>query len=259
VYRIAVIGDSITYGQGIQEHDRFTNVLEQQLCSQSTRYEVLNFGRPGAETVDHLDFLQSIVLNTEPDFILLQWYINDVEGHDKSGHPRPIPLLPSNVLMTTLRNRSALFYFLDAQWGIIQRKLGWVSRYEEYMQARFGDPKSAASLAAEAALQQFIQLCREHGLTVGAVLFSNVYFSETPLDFLVERAWRVCQQTAITCIDLRPMLARYKGDHTVWASRLDPHPGPIVHRLVTDQLMSTFGPMWWPRPKGVPAPVTISH
>jgi hypothetical protein len=255
VYRIAVIGDSITFGQGIQEKDRFTNLLEQRLSTDNNRYEVLNFGRPGAETVDHLSFLESPALSAEPDFILLQWYVNDVEGHDKRERPRPLPLLPSDFLMRTLRGTSALFYFLDTEWSTIQRKLGWVRSYEEYMLARFGDPYSVASIEAQEALQHFVRRCKEHHVSVGAVLFSDMYFSESPFDFLIERAVRVCQQEAITCIDLRSSLGRYRGDRTVWASRLDPHPGPRLHRLVADQLISTFGPVWLRGPERVAAPI----
>lgn len=99
VYRIAVIGDSITYGQGIEERDRFTNLLEKQLNNENGNggYEVLNFGRPGAETIDHLDFLNDPVLSTDPDFVLLQWYTNDVESRDKSERTRPLELIPSKL------------------------------------------------------------------------------------------------------------------------------------------------------------------
>jgi hypothetical protein len=50
IYRVAVIGDSITYGQGIQEQDRFSNLIEKELTRQNGKrgYEVLNFGQPGA-------------------------------------------------------------------------------------------------------------------------------------------------------------------------------------------------------------------
>ena len=55
-YRIAIIGDSLTFGKGIAEQDRFSNLLEQRLNSENRRrdfsYEVLNFGRPGANTLD---------------------------------------------------------------------------------------------------------------------------------------------------------------------------------------------------------------
>jgi hypothetical protein len=129
----------------------------------------------------------------------------------RGGCPRPLPLLPSHSLMIALRNTSALFYLLDTQCIAVQRKLVWVRSYEEYMLARFSDPTSAASLAAQEVLQQFVRICKEHHVSVGFVLFSDVYFSETPFDFQVERALRVCQQEAIRCIDLRSTLVRYKG------------------------------------------------
>jgi hypothetical protein len=50
-------------------------------------------------------------------------------------------------------------------------------------------------------------------------------------------------------IELRSTLVRYKGGRTVYASRLDPHPGPFLHRLVVDQLMSTSRPLWLQRSK----------
>jgi len=130
----------------------------------------------------------------------------------REGHLCPLPLLPSQSFMITLRNTSALFYLLDMQWIAVRRRFGWVRSYEEYMLARFGDPNSAASLAAQEALQQFVRMCKEHHVSVGFVLFSDVYFSQTQFDFLVERALRVYQQEAIRYIYLRSTLVRYKGD-----------------------------------------------
>src|SRR5216683_1762907 len=69
--QIAVIGDSFTWGQGIEERDRFSNLLEGFL---SSSYEVLNFGIPGHDMPEHLTELE-LVLKIRPDFVLLQLYI----------------------------------------------------------------------------------------------------------------------------------------------------------------------------------------
>ncbi|MDH3284004.1 MAG: SGNH/GDSL hydrolase family protein, partial [Acidobacteriota bacterium] len=140
-YRIAVAGDSFTYGQGILEEDRLTNIVERRLNHSGPRYEVLNFGVPGAETVDHLDILETI-LTVAPDFVLLQWFVNDVEGRDKSGRPRPFPLLPARarVLTETLHEHSALHFLVNRQWIRLQRGLAWHPSYEAYMRRRFGNP-----------------------------------------------------------------------------------------------------------------------
>lgn len=245
VYRIAVIGDSITYGRGIEEKDRFTNLLEKQLNDEEGkgRYEVLNFGRPGAETIDHLDFLNDPVLSTDPDFVLLQWYTNDVEGHDKSERPRP----PLELIPSELRCNSALFYLLHSQLTALQENLGWVNSYDDYMLARFSDPDSTSSLAAKEALQKFIHTSKGYGLPVGIVIFGDSYFRDSQLDFLIERVLQLCEEEAIICLDLRSTFAPYKEDPKLWANRLDPHPSPFANRLVADRLMETFGEMWLSR------------
>src|SRR5437764_1246115 len=57
-YRIAVIGDSFAWGQGVEERDRFSNLLEEFL---GPRYEVFNFGRPGNNMPEHLEMLRHVV------------------------------------------------------------------------------------------------------------------------------------------------------------------------------------------------------
>jgi len=73
-----------------------TNILEEKLNASGQKYEVLNFGRPGAETVDELALLPT-VLSLAPDFVLPQWFVNDVEGHDKSRRPSGRRLVPSSI------------------------------------------------------------------------------------------------------------------------------------------------------------------
>ena len=74
-YRIAIIGDSFTFGNGIEEQDRFSNLIQGVLGPQ---YEVLNLGHPGNNLPDHLIELD-LALKMSPDFVLLQLYENDFE------------------------------------------------------------------------------------------------------------------------------------------------------------------------------------
>jgi hypothetical protein len=64
-YRIAVVGDSFTWGQGIEAGERFSNLIEGSL---GPRHEVFNFGRPGNNMPEHLDVLGE-ALRVAPDFI----------------------------------------------------------------------------------------------------------------------------------------------------------------------------------------------
>jgi hypothetical protein len=115
------------------------------------------------------------------------------------------------------------------------------------MVARFSKPESAPSLAAEEALRTFINLSKELHIPLGIVLFtrSSTHNSSSQLDFLAERVLELCEQEAITCVDLRSTFAGYQENPLqLWVNRFDPHPGPLAHRLSADRLMNEFGEVW---------------
>jgi hypothetical protein len=250
VYRIAVVGDSFTEGQGVRERDRFTDLLAGRLNARGGRYDVLNFGRAGAESVDHVDTLTTAALVTEPDFVLLQWYVNDVEGRDKRARPRPWRLIPSSAVLQRLRPASALYFLVNQQWIAVQQRIGLLQSYEDYMIERFGDADSPASRAAQDALERFVDITRRRGVPVGMVLFGAAYGAPSRLDFLVGRTLAFCRRERLTCVDLRPAFARHGDATRLWASRLDAHPGVLAHRVVADELMRVFGSTWRARRVG---------
>jgi lysophospholipase L1-like esterase len=244
-YRIAVIGDSLAYGQGIPEDNRFSNIIEDRLNRTGKgKYEVLNFALPGAETVDELGFLSRAALPARPDFVLLQWYINDVQGaDDKSQAPHVATLVPS-----ALRWNSALFYLLHRQVSSLQSRIGLVESGDAFTLARFKDPSSPSSVAAAESMSAFIETCARFNVPLGLVLFSESYFDpNSRLDFLLERMRELCQQRGLRCVDTRPILLPHQGDTRLWASRLDPHPSALAHQLVADRLLATFGNRWLAR------------
>jgi hypothetical protein len=142
-YRIAVIGDSFTYGQGIPESDRMTNLLEAYLNRPDSlvAFEVLNFGRSGTDTSEHVRFLNDYVLRIKPNFVLLQWFVNDVRN-DRSMRYRALPLVPWRPLHRFLATRSALFYLINHGWVQLQHLLRLVETEEHFMIRYFGDANS---------------------------------------------------------------------------------------------------------------------
>ena len=174
------------------------------------KHEVLNFGQPGAQTIDEVISLRNTVLRTNPDFILLQWFINDVEGHNKLSRKKVIPVLRS--LHTMLKSSSAFYFLIGLQWQSLQRTLGFSIDYVEYMHRRFGDPGSPDSQDAMQALRDFIGLCKNQSKAVGIVLFPHTGLdlgNTYPYDYLHRRVLEVCIQEAITCVDLRSTFAPY--------------------------------------------------
>ena len=247
IYRIAVVGDSLTYGQGIAEQDRFSRMIERRLNGKQNSYQVYNFGIPGAETIDHIGFLDD-VFEIDPDFILLQWYSNDVEGHDKSARPVSYRLIPSDYLSGILRRNSALFYLVNGQWNALQRQFGLVSSYVDSMNARFSDIESENSQRSIRELNEFITLVKDKNIPLGIVMFPNFVHAEGgiekyPFGFLFDRVIDACHKNNIQCIDMRPEYAKANLKE-LWVNKFDQHPSVLANKIAADKILQTFINEW---------------
>ena len=248
IYRIAVIGDSMAVAMGLSEEQRFTNLMEESLNRRGGSFEVLQFANPGAATHKHVKTLRRIVLRAEPDFVLLQWYVNDFEYSKFELRRAPGSLVRSAVLHARLYRSSALYCLLNHAWGSLQLWLGWAARYEDYMRVRFGDPEGFESRTPMAHLDTFVSLCQRAAVPVGIVLFprpTKKLAPDYPLAFLHERVLGLCEARGIPCLDLTPTYAPFaeKIDE-IWLNRFDHHLGALGHRLAADRIVEFFGAQW---------------
>jgi lysophospholipase L1-like esterase len=79
VTRIVVIGDSFTWGYGVNDHEVFTEVLESLLRNT----DVINLGVTGYGTPQEFSYLKRVGIQFNPDIVLLAFCLNDV------GNPYP--------------------------------------------------------------------------------------------------------------------------------------------------------------------------
>lgn len=249
VYRIIVVGDSYTYGQGILDDARFTNIIERDLNATGNinrTYEVLNFGKPGAATIDHIGFLPAI-FGLNPDFILLQWLPNDVEGNDLSARPQPYRLIPSDYLSEWLHKNSALFYLVRTGWVMLQTKLGVAESYKDSMMKRFADPRSKESLRADRELNEFILRVKDAGIPVAIVMFPFLGEGDSvdsfPYGFLIERVIKTCRRQEIQCLDLRSVLAGIPPGKRM-LHQFDAHPSPLTNEVAAEAIREVFNGKW---------------
>jgi len=76
--RIAAVGDSTTYGEGVNLEDTYIKQLEKILNNHcNKKVEILNFGASGASTINELELIERKVLLYKPDIIMLQMDSND--------------------------------------------------------------------------------------------------------------------------------------------------------------------------------------
>ena len=82
VTRVVAVGDSFTYGQGVEAHEAFPALLERALPAT----EVVNLGVAGYGTDQQLLMLQSRGLRFRPDAVVLGLYATNVFRNDDPVH-----------------------------------------------------------------------------------------------------------------------------------------------------------------------------
>ncbi len=125
--RILVLGDSFAWGYGVEETQRFSQLLET-----SMGVEVINAGVSGYSTDQELLWFREEGVKYKPDLVLLIFAGNDIGDNElplvytiynkpefvlEDGHlilkNYPVPKTnPQGKLIYNLSQRSALFYFL---------------------------------------------------------------------------------------------------------------------------------------------------
>jgi lysophospholipase L1-like esterase len=89
VKRILVVGDSNTFGWGVNRSERFTNLLEERLNQEnSARYQVINAGIPGWGMKDFHFFLKERGINYNPDIVVVAFNFNDVVSVERENEFR---------------------------------------------------------------------------------------------------------------------------------------------------------------------------
>lgn len=77
IYRIGVIGDSITFGNHLNLEETYAKRLEQFFHQHNMPVEVLNFGVGGYDGVQAVAFLEQIALRFDLDEVIVGYCMND--------------------------------------------------------------------------------------------------------------------------------------------------------------------------------------
>jgi hypothetical protein len=243
-YRIAVVGDSFTYGNGIPEADRYTNRLQAWLPA---TFEVLNFGVPGDNTPEEYISIASRILPTRPDYILLQWFVNDVEGADASSRPRYLALLPPTLGGHWFARHSALYDIASMAWLKWQVRFHLATSYPDYLIARTADPSSVDARREHELVHDIASLARREHIGLGIVLFPDAGYdlgADYPFTFLHQRVLEDCRAEHISCLDLQPTFASIKDRSALWVNRFDHHPSARANEIAALEILTLFQPQW---------------
>ncbi|MBI3009246.1 MAG: hypothetical protein HYY56_07025 [Candidatus Omnitrophica bacterium] len=110
-FRILVLGDSFSFGFGVNLEDSYPKILEAMLNNKVNgrvkKYEVINAGVDGYGTGQEYIYLEELGNRYKPDLVIVGLYSNDVQD--------VMAGIPSAFAKTRVKNR---FYFLSYLRGL---------------------------------------------------------------------------------------------------------------------------------------------
>lgn len=238
-FRILVVGDSFSWGHGVHPEDSFPHRLETRLdaVSRGDDFEVVNWSRPGWNTVVEYRSVESSIDKISPDLLLLTFVLND---------PEPFDLKKLAVLRKELRRREPRFLpstylyrksrFYAMVWDRIENTR--IHRaYSTYYHQLFEGPDWKNCLKA---LESFRDLARERTIPMALILFpifdSRMDDAYAYTD-LHDKIREVGQSLGIPVLDL---LEAYRGVDVYRLALVpytDAHPNELGHRIAADAIL----------------------
>jgi hypothetical protein len=226
-YRIAIVGDSVTFGEGVPTEETFTEVLEHVLNQHQNllTVKVFNFGVSAYSVKEMAAMLQHRMVDIRPDLVVMAIIPPDLDL-DRT------PIIDSAGYLTG-QNVARL---LDSPVGAVLRKIrllyvlrdigsGWSSP-SQHIHPLFSHGEISDSYQY---IRRFKETANQYGLPYLIVLLPR----------MEENAWgplpdRLTQDT-IRHLDLSYLSKEFTIKEYL-ASRFDRHPSPSVHRRIGESL-----------------------
>lgn len=238
--RILVLGDSVTFGWGVNQGEDFPARLEALLRQQDNRvWRVINSGVNGYNSEQEALYFANEGIAFEPDIVLLVYVANDV---DPVFDPKPVtwrryPTWPSSLPELLDRARSVSYLYQTTKLFRRMKELE--------ITASTSAPQSITRHArwpdSLRALRSISDLCRIHGIPF---LLATEFGADAEF-FLAMK------ESEIDAISLGPAWEKVPpGQQHV--SRVDPHPTARGHIEVANWLLESIRNRGWLETKGAP-------
>ena len=257
VCRIAVLGDSLTWGQGLAVEQRYTNVLQGLLQERfpQKNIQVLNFGIQGLPTTQERDILRKYKDRLQPDQVVVGFCYNDPQPHSQDfvaervlfeqSHPLLANGLPDFLEQVGLKRLAERYRFGLGQAGL---RLGLFPDWPVGVDRTY-QPESKEWRAFVGALEDIRRMSDEMGLPspLFAVLSEGSYPDrpvnlEQPDSYQQQmlrwyaQAGAAAQQAGLQAFDYNQEIARAFASQPMAVNFLDGHPNAEANRLYAQKL-----------------------
>lgn len=241
VFRIAIAGDSVTMGEGVEEEMTYSARLAEffELPDSDDRIEVLNVGLSGSNIPFAIARLKHVVRHYHPDLIVYGFTINDIEG------PRYEKLTDGTDQLAKVQ--SSTWFVESPSWLV--RVVGWfwyTSRlqnlgnrnwYAEELDFNYFDNPSALEDWRQA-LREFDELAESEGICALVLIHThlNALGSEHPYLPIYDLVEREANSLGLPAVPTYDKYFKGRTPRDLWVGIFDPHPNAEGHEIFAQAL-----------------------
>ncbi len=242
--RVVALGDSFTWGVGVEFEDAWPQRLERALTRRrSERWEVVSLAKPGMNTVEEAEQLATEGFAYEPDLVVLGYCLNDSEDDTAAETRRARDW---EALREARQAHPGLLADHSALYRMVSRRL-WATREGHRRVAAYHSqyaPDYAGWMAAQGALRRMAALSQDRKVPLVVMvfpLFGNPLDRRYPFaDIHADVGMAVAQAGWAHPLDLLPAYRGLDWRLLVVDGENDEHPNEIAHRIATNVLVSTL-------------------
>ena len=222
--RIVTIGDSLTFGWGVEEQKTLSSLLQVKIDSDlPNRFDVVNMGVGNYNLSMSINNLIENYQSIKPKIVILFLFINDAE---------PTPSYNTNFLS----KNSAFFTLLSSVYDTLNRlifdELNWKNYY-----------LNLYSLSNSNFYNSFIKFgsfCKTMNMKCIIVNYPELReLKPYPFDNITNLAKNLSKENDLYFYDLLPSLESHSPP-SLWVSSSDPHPNSIANEISIDTFYNNF-------------------
>ncbi len=216
--RIIALGDSFTYGYGVEVNESWPKLLEKTLNISLTNFsvEVLNMGVPGYNIFEQIEFFRMKGLKYDPDIVIFTFQSNDIINSSNVNEKyEELKELLQNKKLEVPKNVSTEGFLF---------KLSYDLCYSETFNHSF---KKAWKELIEEPIEKLVILSKKRNFKIFLVIFFYNSKEMKELQKLIKRF-------NIPYLDLQEEMYSKYPTNLLQIHPLDPHPSPYANRLIAN-------------------------
>ena len=216
--RIIFLGDSITFGWGVEKESTYEYLIESELNNQNPT-EIINLGSGNYNTVQEVNLFIDKGLKYNPDEVVLFYFINDAET------------VPEKSVLQIV-SRSQLFTFFWSRFKLIEHRLGITPNYIFYYKDLYSDGKPGWRDAQNAFLL-LKEVCVKNNIALKVITLPDLHeLKDYP--FIGEHMLlkNFLDEHSILNIDLTNQFVDLENSKLLWVASDDTHPNTLGHKLI---------------------------